>query len=370
MSANLVRFTHVVVDPDNPRDPHCKAAGDITGSGCADLLAASASGEGLFWYRYPDWRKKKIADGTFTTDMDVIAVDGILDVIIPNEEGLIWYRNPRHTGGDPGRDAWTAVNISPEGARMHDVHALDLDRDGRFEVVTRHQSGFGKRMGNAIHVWKQGETGTWSHRTFPCPHGEGLEVADLDGDGLPDVIIGERWYRNPGDVLGGTWAEHAYMPPGHFGRAWTNGDVCVRAGDLTGDGQSEIVLTPAEGSGRLSWFQAPGGRVRGEWTEHVLDGDLDHAHGLGLADVNGSGHLDIVVAKMHQASVPQELCVYYNAGGATAWSKQVIATTGSHNIALIDVNANGRVDVYGANWNNVASTGGAIELWLNEGPGD
>jgi hypothetical protein len=367
MEPNFIRYQHVIVDAKNPSDPHCKAAGDVDGDGYADLLAASAAGDGLFWYHYPDWAKNKIDDGAFTTDMAVVEVSGCADVIIPNDQGLMWYQNPRHSGGDPVKDPWTAINISPEGARMHDVEVADLDKDGQFEIVTRHQSGFGKQMGNAIHLWKQQAPGTWAHRTFPCPHGEGLEIVDMDGDGFPDVIIGGRWYQNPGTVLKGQWLERLYMSVKAFDGGWTRGDVCVKAGDLTGDGRNEIILSPAEGNGRLSWFKAPADPAHEEWLEHVLDEHLDHAHGLGLADINGNGYLDIVVAKMHQASVPQEVCVYYNGGGGTVWRKQVIATTGSHNIVLVDVGSNGRIDILGANWNNAASTGGAIELWLNEG---
>ncbi|MBN1641769.1 MAG: VCBS repeat-containing protein [Anaerolineae bacterium] len=368
-ATTLLRFRHVIVDPHNPPDPHCKAAGDLDGDGCPDLLAASASGGGLDWYRYPDWRKCPIAAGAFTTDMAVgdIDGDGCLDVVIPSDDGLIWFRNPRAAGGDPACDPWQAVNVGPQGARMHDVELADLDGDGQLDIVTRHQSGFGKWLGNAIHLWVQQTPTTWRHRTFACPHGEGLAVADLNGNGRPDIAIGGCWYENPGDALAGAWAEHAYVDPVHFDRCWTRGDVVVQVGDLNGNGRPDIALSPAEGSGHLSWFEAPDDPRAGDWIEHVIDAQMDHAHGLGLADMDGDGALDIVVAKMHQATAPQEVAVYFNRGAGASWDKHVVATTGSHNIVLVDVGCSGRIDIYGANWNNRSPTHGSIELWLNEG---
>jgi hypothetical protein len=367
-SDRSISFRHQIVDRENPPDPHCKAAGDIDSDGYPDLLAASASGGGLFWYQYPDWTKHRIADGTFTTDMAVADIDGDghLDVVIPSDQGLMWFQNPQSGGGDPAADPWLATNISPEGARMHDVEVVDLDRDGQLDIVTRHQSGFGKMLGNQVHIWVQRTPTSWDHRAFPCPHGEGLKTADINGNGLPDIVIGGRWYANPGDVLAGTWMEQLYMTPEHFDRNWTNGDVAVQVGDLNGNGRTDIVLSPAEGSGRLSWFEAPQDPSSPNWTEHTIDPALDHAHGLGVADMDGNGWLDIVVAKMHQASVPQEVCIYLNQGEGASWVKHVVATTGSHNIVLVDIGSNGRMDIYGANWNDRSSTAGAIELWTNQ----
>lgn len=361
-------FQYVLVDGQNPADPHCKAAGDLDGDGYPDLLAASASGGGLYWYRYPTWSKHKIADGTFTTDMAVADVDGDghADVIIPSDEGLMWYRNPGGDGGDPASDPWEAINISPDGARMHDVEAGDLNGNGTLDLVTRHQSGFGSLRGNRVYVWQQDSPRAWRYRTFDCPHGEGLELADVNANGRLDVIIGGRWYENPGDILKGEWTEHLYMDEEHFASCWTAGDVVVRAGDITGDGRVEIVLSPSEGEGRLSWFAAPADPRQVGWREHVIEPHIDHAHGLAVGDVDGDGHVDVVVAKMHQASAPQEVAVYRNAGGGAAWSKHVVATTGSHNIVLLDLSRRGRLSVFGANWNNRASTGGAVELWVNE----
>ena len=367
MQDRSVLYRRVVVDQDNPPDPHCKAAGDVDGDGNPDLLAASASGGGLFWYRNPGWSKHRIAAGAFTTDMAVADLDGDrhLDVIIPSDAGLLWFRNPLADGNDPATDPWPAINIGPEGARMHDVEVADLDGDGELEIVTRHQSGFGKQMGDRVWVWKRRTHTAWGHRTFSCPHGEGLCLADVDGDGRPEIVIGGRWYGNRGDVLHGEWQEHLYMDAERFATGWTRGDVMVQAGDLDGDGRLEIALSPAEGTGRLSWFAAPDDPRDPDWTEHVIEAVLDHAHGLAVGDVDGDGTPDLAVAKMHQATPPQEVCVYYNRDRGQAWSKQVLAATGSHNIVLVDTGGDGRLDLFGANWNNRSSTGGALELWLN-----
>jgi len=364
-----MKFEHIIVDSNNPRDPHCKAVADIDGNGYGSLISASASGDGLFWYRYPNWTKHKIADGSFTTDMAVgdIDSDGYVDIIIPNNEGLMWYRNPKGYGGDPAKDKWEAVNISPIGARMHDVEVVDLDCDGKLDIVTRHQSGFGKMMGNKIHIWKQNSPKSWEHQTFDCPHGEGLKVADINGDGFPDVIIGGRWYENPGDILNKKWIEHLYMSAEYFDKNWTKGDVSVQTGDLNNNGRIDIVLSPAEGSGHLSWFESPPDPKSPDWIEHIIEPFYDHAHALGIADMNNDGLLDIVVAKMHQATAPQEVAIYINQDNAKTWRKHVVSVSGSHNIVLFDVDRNGLIDIFGANWNNNSSTKGALELWLNYG---
>jgi len=360
--AGEVPFRRVIVDADPPLDIHCKAVGDLNGDGLADLLAASASGGPLYWYAAPDWQRHQIARGAFTTDMAVgdLDHDGHLDVVIPNAEGLIIYHNPLGSGGDITKP-WRAENVSPDGARMHDVELADLDGDGRQEIVTRHQSGFGKLMGNQIHLWvREGEA--WQHRTWACPHGEGLKVADVDGDGRPDVIIGARWYRNPGDVMSGEWTEHRYLSDEDFERNYTKGDTVVQTGDLNGDGKLEIVLSPAEHQGRLAWFSADD-PISGPWTEHVIEADFEFGHGMAIGDVDGDGKLDIAVAKMHQAKAPQNVSIYFQRGDG--WQRQVLSETGSHNIWLVDLAGDGRLSLFGANWNRKAPNGSVVELWVN-----
>ena len=71
--------------------------------------------------------------------------------------------------------------------KAHDVELADLDLDGRPDVVARDQSAFGK-SGNAIHFYRQERPDSWPRHTIACPHGEGLKLGDIDGDGDLDII--------------------------------------------------------------------------------------------------------------------------------------------------------------------------------------
>jgi hypothetical protein len=138
------------------------------------------------------------------------------------------------------------------------------------------------------------------------------------------------------------------------------------------DSRPDIILTPSEPAGsitayRVSWLEAPAWPASADWVEHVIDPAVQTVlHSLQVVDVDHDGDLDVITAEMHQSSDPDVVSVYLNAGGmggGLAWTRVVVGTGGSHGIRAADMDGDGYVDFFGANWTGTR----VVDLWLNRG---
>ena len=147
----------------------------------------------------------------------------------------------------------------------------------------------------------------------------GTRLVDLDGDGLPDVLVAEEdgwtWFRGKGPA---GWGDPIRVVPRPGGsppplRLVASPTEVVFVADINGDGLADIVRVR---DGQVTWWPSLGHGRFGEPVEmrdaprFDVEGGLDAAR-LRLGDVAGSGAADLV------SLGPGSVRIWANASGAS-----------------------------------------------------
>jgi hypothetical protein len=350
----------------NSLAPWAKGFGDIDGDGFRDVVVAGGYtlGGRVQWYRYPaaggTWANFQISAENGGDSLQVVDVngDGAPDVVASN--GLVWFENPRGSGGDPTQ-AWTR-HIIDITIVAHDLVARDINGDGRVDIVARPE------FNGPIAVYLQLAPNTWTRVLIPsgtAPNGLGLALGDIDRDGKIDIVANGYWLRQPANPVVDPWVRYEIATAGNGG-TWGNG-ASVQVADIDNDGLDDVVLAPSlAGTGfNIAWFKAPADPLTQAWTRTDVLAAED-VHAFRVVDMNGDGRRDIVFAEMHTATL-HRIGILFNPAVPTvgsSWTLQVISTDGSHNIDVVDINGDGRPDILGSNSDTNSADGGALNVWL------
>ncbi|MEQ1760384.1 MAG: LamG-like jellyroll fold domain-containing protein [Vicinamibacterales bacterium] len=135
----------------------------------------------------------------------------------------------------------------------------------------------------------------------------------------------------------------------------------VAAGDLDGDGDQDLVSANAFGDDSdLYWFENDGA---GDFVEHrIAVGEAGWLERLTIGDVTGDGRPDVVAVNNRDSHI---LLYVNNASPETGvWDRRVItAETGRpYDVAIADLDADGRLDVASVSWDNI------VTWFRNPGP--
>ncbi len=288
-------------------DDFCNLILDVNGDGKPDIISGGWFNKSNFWFENPGkseglWQVHLIEEmGNHETGtLEDITGDGKAHEFLPQTHTTVWYE--RGTTAD-GKPTMIRHTISEERNQLG-TGVGDINGDGRPDVL-RPDVWFEAPQDIRKDKWKAHpiSLGAPDNKT---DHTSVILVMDVNKDGLNDLICssahkhGIWWYEQKRDADGKiSWIQHL------IDDTWTQAHYLVLA-DLDGDGEPELVTgkrfmahngSDPDAFGKLCvyYYKFKCG-ANPKFTRHEIS--LDEGIGAGLnivaVDIDGDGDIDLI----------------------------------------------------------------------------
>jgi FG-GAP-like repeat len=271
--------------------------------------------------------------------------DGNLDIVTANEQG----GDASVLLGD-GKGAFSPAAGSPfrAGSSPNDIVVGDFNLDGRLDLAfANHDTQYLTVLdGDGRGGFAPAPLSPFAVAVKPHPHG--IATGDFDGDGRLDLVT-DSWAEERLEILPGD-ARVGFATPGSYVAVGRHPYQRIRVADLDGDGLADIVSTNLEGDDvTILLGDGKGGFSQPKGSPFPCG---DSPFNVAIGDVNADGLPDLAIVNSPSSTSDRSgrdgltLLIGDGRGGFTRMTGSPLVTAERPNmVAIGDVNGDGVGDI-------------------------
>ncbi len=361
---------------------------DLDGDNLLDIAITNAgSTDGLIWFKNSstvgdaNFDAAVVIESRFTMTNVVcgdLNGDGFSDLLgneLGNEGSLFTYLNDGAGNFDIGEE-WTLPTNGGLFRKPGRIAIADLDLDGLPEIIVATEDDnkvyYFENTSTAVDIDFNSTPVALSATENSGTAGlGGLDVADLNNDGLPEIItsnfteLGYYVFQNNSQPNAITFRDPLFVN--------TNSSIrTLITGDLNNDGFADVVLTNSDISSSNvieiseNSTSSAGSDISMKAPISILG--IRQSWGVDLGDIDGDGDLDIIVGSEIENGFYTVMNTNPSSIAASSYSVGLVAESNlnnARNIKVADLDNDGRPDFAYTN-NSKSTANGNLGTRLNE----
>ncbi|MBT2556854.1 VCBS repeat-containing protein [Hymenobacter sp. ISL-91] len=230
-----------------------------------------------------------ITDQIYSLVVGDVNADGYPDLLLPDGiNSAVWVLLNNRAGGFTNRGTFGVGNGQQYFSQPYQLALADVDADGDLDCISLNSNP------NGLVVRLNDGTGQFSGTYHMALNGGGsLAVADVNGDNVPDALVGAN--NTVQTLLGtgqGTFTVGSSVSVGNFPRTMATGDV-------DGDGDLDLVTSNSDGYSLSVRLNDGTGRFGGTANLATDQNPI----GVVLADLDGDLDLDLLMCQSTDSNV-------------------------------------------------------------------